>query len=258
MPNLTRCGVLEPDPSALALVPALIDHGLPLDTYALMVDNTSLNFQPGLYRNNSLPDCTSVGVANAASFVAKLNGYDLIIDRDKVPAFFAECTGSSADNDASMIATKGAQLLTVLRRQMISGFDVGPQRLFGLFGAVGLKRSAMATAMTHLGHTWNGVRLFEREMENPAVWDIVPGRDDGKLIGGHCTVTTDYSGMTDDDVVRVATWGGWQLATWAWIEARTTESYALIWRQLASAAGVNVFVNTETLEAALATGGDHG
>jgi hypothetical protein len=89
-------------------------------------------------------------------------------------------------------------------------------------------------------------------MEDSPVWDVVDGRDDGKLVGGHLIVAWDYTGLTDDAALRIATWGKFQPATWRWLQARLSEAQALIWRQLGATTGEDLGVSVETLEAELA------
>ena len=249
-----RLGRLPHDPAALARAPSFAAHHFAAVKPPALLDRSHIEFAPGLYRNDDLPDCSAAGLANAAGMVAALNGYGLAVNPDKVPLFYAACAGCDA-TDAAMQATDGAVLLTVLARQVRSGFDVGPQTLVGLHGTVPLDRSVLASAMTRLGHVYLGVTLRERDMELPAVWDVLDGRDDGAVVGGHCVVAFDYAGLQDSAVVRLATWGAWMPATWAWIAARTGsgqgEAHALVWRQLGNAVGSDLDVNADLLEAEL-------
>jgi hypothetical protein len=193
-----------------------------------------VTFEPGLYRNDALPDCTAVALANAARGVAALNGFDLVLDQALVPAFYGACVGDPPD----LAATDGAVMLHVLEVQAGLGFDIGPQVLNGLYGTIdGHSRSALASGMARLGVGYWGVTLRERDMERAAVWDVQSGRDDGDVVGGHAVIAWDYSGLGDDDAVRIGTWGDWQTATWGWVAARLDEAYGLVWRQLERADG---------------------
>lgn len=246
-----RLGRLPADPAALARAPSLAAHRFAALAPPAAIDRGAVPFAPGLYENDTLPDCTAAGLANAAGMVAALNGFSLAIDPARVPAFYAGCVGC-APTDAAMAATDGAVMLDVLTRQAVEGFDVGPQLLAGLFGTLPLRRTAMANAIATLGHLYLGLTLRERDMELPAVWEVVAGVDDGAIVGGHCVVLWDYAGLADADTVRVATWGGWQPATWAWLAARTDEAHALFWRQLGAAAGQDIGVDAGMLAADLA------
>lgn len=201
-----------------------------------VLDRSHLSLMPGLYGNDIYPDCTAVALVNAARGVAVLNGFGLVVEPDKPLEFYAGCVG----NPPSLAASDGAVMLDVLRHQGATAYDVGPQRLVGNFGTVRANRTSMALAMARLGFVYFGVTLLDRDMEavnSGTPWDTVDGRDDGGIVGGHAVFAWDYAGMGDNDHVRVGTWGQWQPASWKWIEARTDEAYALVWRQLARADG---------------------
>jgi hypothetical protein len=198
------------------------------------VDRRAVAFEPGLYANDILPDCTAVSLANAARGVAALNGYDLVVDQACVPVFYSACVGDPPD----LAATDGAVMLDVLNRQAAHGFDIGPQILHGLHGTINSKsRSALAHGMARLGVGYWGVVLRERDLERAALWDVRRGRDDGAIVGGHTVIAWDYSGLGDEATVRLGTWGAWQPATWAWVAARLEEAHCLVWRQLQRADG---------------------
>jgi hypothetical protein len=95
--------------------------------------------------------------------------------------------------------------------------------------------------------------LRERDMETfgSGIWDVRGGRDDGPVVGGHCVVGWDYTGLGDDDTVRIGTWGDWQPASWAWVAARLDEAHGLVYRQLARADGFYTGVTADGLVADL-------
>jgi hypothetical protein len=250
---MDRClGRLPHDPAALARAPSLAVHRFAAMPPPPRLDRSAIEFQPGLYGNDHLPDCSAAGLANAAGMVYAINTRsELAINPDKVPLFYAQCVGCEP-TDAAMMATDGAVLLDVLMRQWQSGFDVGlPVKLVGIPGVLPLKRPVLASAMTRLGHAYLGVTLLERDMEQAAVWDVQPGRDDGAVVGGHCLVGWDFGGLGDGDTIRLATWGGWQPATWQWLAARLDEAHACVWRGLAANTGVDIGVDADALEATL-------
>jgi hypothetical protein len=231
MPNY-RLGRLPHDPVAVAQAPAhRFGAVLPPPT----LDRMGIDFTPGLFNNNDYPNCTAAGLANAARGVAALNGYDLVVDPDCPLAFYADCLG----NPPNLIATDGAVILDVLAYQGAHGFNVGPQSLVGQCGTVALTRTDLALAMARLGPVYLGVTLLDRDMQvvGAEPWDVVAGRDDGAVVGGHCVIAWDYTGLGDAGTVRIGTWGAWQTATWQWLAARVDEAYALVWRQLARADG---------------------
>ena len=246
-----RLGRLAHDPAAVAAAPSLGAHRFAVSAPPPSLSRASTHFQPGLYQNDTLPDCTAAGLANAANAVAAVNGYQLVIEPALVPEFYGECIGQPNVTDDVLAATEGAVLLDVLKRQVTGGFNVGPQSLVGLFGTLPARRSVLASSMAELGHIYLGVTLRERDMDGPYIWNVEDGRDDGAVVGGHCIVGWDYAGLGDTSTLRLATWGRWQSATWAWLEARLDEAYALVWRQLAAADGTALGVDVATLETAL-------
>lgn len=227
-----RFGRLQHDPVALASVPVHRFGAIPPPA---ALDRRGVDFEPGLFQNDVLPDCTAVALANSARATAALAGYQLVVDPALVPAFYAACVGCE-DTDAAMEATDGAVALDVLARQARDGFDVGPQRLYGQPAAIDVAaRSDLAGGISRYVGYW-GITLRDRDMQTVGGrWDVVPGRDDGPVVGGHMVIAWDYFGLADTDVVRVGTWGQWQQATWAWVHARLNEAYGVAWPQLAAA-----------------------
>lgn len=218
------------DPVAVARAPRH-KFGIVVPPPAVL-DRSRVPLLPGLFGNDRYPDCTAVALVNAACGVAALNGFEMIVDPDKPLAFYAGCI----DNPPDLAASDGAVMLDVLNHQGAVGYDIGPQMLVGRFGTVRTQRVSMAQAMARLGCLYIGVTLRDHDMVS-ASWNMAPGRDDGAIVGGHAVFAWDYTGLGDDDTVRVGTWGQWQSASWAWIEDRTDEAYSVVWRQLAKADG---------------------
>ena len=203
-----------------------------------ILDRRNINFIPGLYKNDICPDCSAVGIVNAARAVAELNGYDLVVVEQNVLNFYASVVGC-APTLAAIEATRGAVLINVLNKQSISGFDIGSQSLVAGWKAINhTSRIALANGMNQFGSDYIGVTLYERDMETIGkTWDVVPGRDDGNVVGGHCVICFDFLGLSDSDIVRIGTWGSWQNVTWSWLYNRIDEAYVMAWRQLVRASG---------------------
>ena len=203
-----------------------------------ILDRRSINFVPGLYYNDTLPVCSAVGIINAARAVAKLNGYDLVVEDADVPAFYASVVGCLPTTEA-IVATEGVVLLQALAEQERYGFNIGPQSLVAGWKTVNIKsRTDIANTINRLGSIYTGVNLHERDMQTVGqLWDVIPGRDDGGFVGGHAVIIWDFLGLSDYSTVRIGTWGAWQTATWAWVHSRIEEAYGLAWRQLVKASG---------------------
>ena len=232
-----RLGRLPPhQPDVLAAAPS---HKFGAAVPPVVLNRSHVSVPLGLYGNDTFPDCTAAGLANAAASIAALNGYQLVIDPAKVPAFFAGCLGIP-DTPADLERADGAVVVDVLNYMQTHGFDIGPQLLAGQWGTLGLDRPSLALGIARLGVGYWGVTLRERDEEafaSGAVWDVQDGRDDGAVVGGHLVVAFDYSGLQDGAVVRLATWGAWQPATWAWVAARLDEAHGLVLPPLAPASG---------------------
>ena len=171
----------------MARVPSLARHPFASMPVPPSLDRSRIDFTPGLYKNNELPDCTAAGLANSASAVAAVSGFGMAINPDLVPSFYAGCVQCEPT----------------------------------------LEAMAATDAMARLRHCYLGIRLYEADMEMPNVWDIGPS--DGSLIGRHCVVGWDFTGLASQSTVRLATWGRWQPATWRWLISRLDEAYALVW-----------------------------
>lgn len=213
-------------PSAAEALAAMPAHVFGASEPAASVDRSDIDITPNMYDNDEYGDCTCVSYANAARGVAKLNGTDLIV----APGSPLKAYSGVLGNPLDLIATQGAQPSAVLAWQGANGFDVGPQKLVALSGLVKPNRIAMAHAIDRLGNLWFGKMLKVRDEETTDTWTTLGDRGDDA--GGHMLNGWDYTGLTDNDTVRVGTWARWQRVTWPWME-EAFEAYALVWRQLA-------------------------
>lgn len=228
-----RLGRLPHSPERLAAIP---HHKFGTILPKPIINRSNINFTPGLYQNDVLPDCTCVGLANSARATAELNGFDIALDPAKVPEFYASVVGC-APTLAAMEASDGAVLLDVLNKQEACGFNIGPESLVaGWKPIVAKSRSDLALCMEHFGVAYIGVTLYDRDMDTVGqTWEYQDGQSDGNVDGGHCVVLWDYAGLSDTSIVRIGTWGAWQNATWAWVQNRIDEAYGLVWPQLVRA-----------------------
>jgi len=228
-------GRLPADPARIAAAPSLRKYGLVPPPP--VVNRDDVPFTPELYENDVLPDCTAVTLANCAQAASwALTGAGEFIDPASVPSFYAASIGHAGESDAALAATDGAVLLDVLAFQSRSGFHVGQQApLVASFGTVDpTDRAGIAAAVYHLGACALGVTLHQKDMDTfgAGVWDD-DGSDQGAVVGGHALFAWAYTGLSDDDLVQVGTWGNWQYATWRFLAARLDEAHGLMWNDRA-------------------------
>ena len=221
-----RFGRLSPNKTELASAHA---HTFGVRLAQPVLNRQSVAFTPGLYRNDTLGDCTVVSIANMINAKSALNGYQTYIDSDKVVEFFKEAAGNPPD----LTTVDGLVYLDVINRQAQLGFDTGHDRLYGLPGTVGLSRNELALGMEAFGSVGLGVTLRDRDVQTTSSYSTLDaGPSDGNVIGGHAIIGWDYTGLGDTDIVRIGTWGYWQMVTWRWIDARLEEAHATNWPQL--------------------------
>lgn len=231
-----RLGRLPHDPAVVAALPV---HRFGAAPPPAVMDRSKVSYVPQLYQNDVYPDCTAVGLANAARGIAALNHVPLGVAPIAVPEFYAGSIGI-ADTPQAIEASDGAVLADVLAYQAAHGFNTGMDVLKAKFGRVNLSVTDLAHSIGRFGVGYWGVTLRDRDMQTVGqTWDVQDGRDDGPVVGGHCVIAFDYTGLADEATVRIGTWGQWQPATWGWVKARLDEAYGLVWPQLARHDGTN-------------------
>lgn len=222
-----RRGYIPSHPDALAAAPR---HVFGTVAPPASVDRSGVDIVPNMYDNDNYGDCTCVSYANLARCVAKLNGTDLIV----APGAPLKAYGGVLGNPPNLIAADGAIPTNVLAWQGVNGFDIGPQMLVARSGIVSVNRAAMANAVDRFGGLWFGQMIHARDESTTDTWTTVGDR--GDVVGGHMMNAWDYTGLSDNDTVRVGTWARWQRVTWLWME-EAIEAHGLVWRQLAQADG---------------------
>lgn len=236
-----RClGRLQHQPDHVARAPRLGARALATTAPARLIRD-HIPYAPQLFGNDLLPNCTAVAIANSAIGVAALGGGGCVIDPPNVDAFYAATINVPV---ADIARTDGALLLDALARQSRVGLPTGHQALLcGPFAAIKPGNlNLLRVAMTFAGLPILGVSLSLSD-QAPGVWDTDPPASAGDPTPGswgmHALVAWDYTGLADDDVVRLATWGTLQAATWRWLRARLDEAYVAVWRPLMPASGRN-------------------
>lgn len=224
-----RLGRLPHDPARVARVAT---HRAALAVPPRLIRDPGL-WRPMLGGNDALPTCTAVGLVNTAmAYAWAKQATGTLIDEARVPAIYAASIGRPDATDAQLAATDGAVMLDVLAWQAGGMIEVGQQtRLLALYRAIAPgDRGSLASAMLTCGAVYAGVSLLLADQAD-GDW-LEPHAGAQQPWGGHALTLWGYTGLRDEDLVWVGTWGAWRRASWAWIHARLAEAYALTWPQL--------------------------
>ena len=254
-----KYGLLPARPADLARAPRLGAHPIARRMAQPVLDRSSVPFAPQMFGNNDLSDCTAAGLGNAALALGALDGFQPVVDSGAVEAFYSATSGYVPGQPAT---DRGAVLTDVLAYQARTGFNSGAQLLTGPWATVDpYDRNLLALGMETCGVVVLGVALSEADMRRIGqVWDVgvmsTGGDPTPGSAGLHCLLGFDYAGLKDGSLLRLATWGGLQPATWQWVEQAIREAHVVVWRSVLATSGVNWSgVSYETLAAETAAFG---
>jgi hypothetical protein len=206
------------------------------------LNRTALNYQPQMFDNDIVGDCTCANLANTAiAYGVVFGGGPPPIDPSAPLDFFGVCVGQPGASVQQLATVDGAVLLDVIGNACTNGFaaktyaDGTKELLVPVHEPIPTTREAIAETLIQMS-VEVGVRLYQRDMDTfgQGPWTASPA-DSGQLVGGHAFDPWDYEGLTDDNLIRIATWGTLQTATWAWLMARIDEAHGLHWPQLKAA-----------------------
>lgn len=227
-----RLGCLPHDPDKAAAMRAM--------RYGTQIPPPSLlraEWQPCLWDNDTIPNCTAVALGHAArAWCERMEGpsNDLSIATPFIDRLYAEAIGQPAATLAQLAATEGADPLAVVETAQTSGFDVGGQvRLVPDFAILPPARTTLANGMVRSGSVMLALTLYAEDMDNfqnGKPWVLVG--DPGPAEGGHMVAAVSYDGLQETGNVQIATWGVWKSASWEWVQARLRLALVTGWRQL--------------------------
>jgi len=226
------------DPRKLALAPSLADHAVTKMTPPPIVDRSQVPFHPKMWSNDIYPCCTCSAYANMALGVGTLN--DTLASYTFSPQnaldFYARVVNINPFDFTDLQKSDGTEILTVLQDQLKWGWEADPEAnpseiLVADYANVPLTRAMLANACYLYGGVDLGVTIYQSDVDiiGKGVWNAP---QQGGLEGGHSLALWDYTGLANTDTVRLVTWGGFQLATWQWIESACEEAWALLWKCL--------------------------
>lgn len=192
----------------------------------------NINPNPKMFFNNIYGNCTSAGLGNSLLAVTSLFGTTLDIPETCAVDFYSESTGF---NPADPSTDQGGYEPLVLQYALTNGYPTKNYRFRPIWGSCPVgNRKVIANAINMLGVVYIGVTLYQEDedaISNGQRWTVNPNGN-MSVVGGHCVLIWGYTGLGDNDWVKIITWGGIVYATWAWIESRMDECHALAWHQL--------------------------
>ena len=215
------------DPVRLAAVAVVKPHVMAAtEPLPLILLRPKILTKPLLVLNNILPTCTVAGLINSANAKAEMNGWDFVVDQQKLLAFYGLVYGCDPTPEA-ISKTDGLVMLDVLEYAQKHGFYInntsGPLvpnfSVIDTSNPIGLKDAIFAH-----GTAYVGVDLYTADEQPDA--DYTGGLETaGDPVGGHCLDPKQWSatGYTD------ATWGQEIETDNDWIDSRMVEAYAIDW-----------------------------
>lgn len=224
------------DPEQLARAPTLDHHALALaPPPATLSQRAQVPYGPKLDRNNDLGDCGAVGIANGARADAALRGYSLDISTERVVSGLYARGGYREGHPETDTGLVLVDVLQGMAHQAWYAEDQLP--LTGPWATIDPDdRAMLARIMERVGWVYSGVDLAPADLNSDA-WDINTAAAAGDPTPSpqlaHCLDLLYYDGLSDTDLVHVATWGIIHPATWRWVHSRLREAHAAIWRLLA-------------------------
>ena len=228
-------GRLPHSPERLAAAPVLRRYGLAPPPPA--VDRSAIDFTPLLGRNNYLPSCVPTGYFNALVAASLVINHDMpVIEDAQIPRTLAAVLGTPDATDDELAAGDGLNILDFLGWQARNGVDIGQgadRKYVADFGTVS-DRDGIASAVAHLGSCMLGIRLYQEDMDNlyTAQGWLSNAPPTSALVGLHDLDVWSYTALTDDGLVKLATYGRFIDAPWPWLDQRLDEAHGMAWRQL--------------------------
>lgn len=194
--------------------------------------------------NDILSDCTAAGMGNSLSAVSALQGWKLDISDKNALEFYEGSSGF----DPSKGNDNGCTGPDALNFAVNKGFNTGNGRYYGIWGNIDSDdQNGIANTIGDLGVCAFGVDLSLSDMkqidaendncvltkDNTKYGDNTPGS-----AGGHFLLGYEYTGLDNNDVVTLITWGETTVkCTWDWLKYRIVEAHGIIWPQLRKADG---------------------
>ena len=186
---------------------------------------------PLMLGNDTLGDCTSVGIANALRAQCSLGGFQVAVETSDAIRFYSASTGYQPSNASTDLGGVEVDVLAYAARK---GYALQSEQVpsFPLWGTMDREDlNGVRLCMAGLGVAYGGFLLAQAD-QYAETWDTTtPGDQTPGSWGGHCALLWDYTGTQDDDLVTVLTWGMKKKATWRWVRSRMDEAHAITFPQ---------------------------
>lgn len=192
-----------------------------------------------MFANDQYGDCTCAAQAHRVIMQETQAGQkETPLSTRDVLALYSAVTGFTASDPAT---DQGAYLVDVLRYMRRVGLGRerdGSRHTIGAYVQVNLKkREEVKLATWMFGGLYAGVGLpltAESQLDSGSTWAVGKGADaEPYSWGGHCMTMDGYSA----ERVGFRTWGGRQLATWAWFDTYCDEAWAIVSEDFLRASG---------------------
>ncbi len=231
-PYTKRLGCLPHNAAVAAALPQIRIGAAPLLPRVV----PPLDWTPTPGDNETEPTCVPTAYINATrASMRYLGGGDIQVSDAEVLAQYARAIGRPAATPAELAATDGCDPLSFLAMIQTDGWwTVGLQApLVPTYGAItSLFTASMARVIGEVGAVMLAVTLYEADMEAQALGAPWTGLPTGGPVGGHMIAACSYSGLQDEDILKIATWGTWMPASWQWISSRIQLAVPVITRDL--------------------------
>lgn len=241
IPNLYP-GLIPPPSDRKPIFPVMPKlFGAALDSQDTpVIDRRSVRPLIGMYGNDRLSNCSSVAIANGINGIASLlwgtNAHlKPIITTSNVVYFYSQSTGYDPSNPLSDKGADADKVATFAARQ---GYPTHGTYLFPAVGEIDhTSLQALRDGVNAFGVLNLGVGLSINDTTNE-IWDtgVTPNDRIGSY-GWHLLNLWSWSGIKDDDLVEVLTFGRVQKVTWRWIRERTILAYGHAYHQLIAQCG---------------------
>jgi hypothetical protein len=198
------------------------------------IDNSlAISEDLGMMGNDSVGDCTCADVGHAVLLLTAMNAGIFVPTTADVLALYSGATGydpSQTDAQGNNPTDQGASLTDIAKYAMkvgLTGVSKSGKVVHKLHSFMDIPPTNIVLqkqAIALLGSCSYGVSLPKSAMDSfgKSTWSDTTDTD---ILGGHDIIAVAY----DAEGPTFITWGGYQKATWAWVQHYADEAQARIY-----------------------------